>query len=119
MEKPRPDTLLKLALVALTVLPVPVLFFIFRDRLLEEGTGFMYLRIGLAITSFMIYMMGKYMGGFLKMTKIPRLFPSVLVGATVLFIIGVGVLATTYGKWWAEYLPHGAIGLYAVLRIRL
>jgi hypothetical protein len=119
MEKPRPDTLYKLALAALTVLPAPVLFFIFRERPFEEGTGFMYLRIGLAITSFMIYMMARYMTGFLRMTKIPRFFPSVLAGVTVLFIVVVGVFATLYGKWWAEYLPHGAIGAYAAWRMKL
>lgn len=119
MEKLRPDTIFKLALAVLTLLPAPALFFIFRERPLEEGTGFMYLRIGLAITSFMIYMMARYMAGFLRMTKLPRLFPSFLAGATVLFIIVVGVFATLYGKWWAEYLPHGAIGIYAAWRMKL
>ncbi len=119
MEKLRPDTLLKLALAALAVLPAPVLFFIFRERPFEIDDSFAYLRIGLALVSFMIYMMGKYMAGFLKMTKLPRLFPSVLAGATVVFILVIGALAAFYGRWWAEYLPHGAIGAYAAWRMKL
>ncbi|MGC8893738.1 MAG: hypothetical protein ACP5QG_02695 [candidate division WOR-3 bacterium] len=119
MKNLRPDTLYKLALAALAVLPVPMMFFIFRERPFDEGVGFPYLRIGLAVVSFMIYMMARYMMGFLRMTKIPRFFPGILAGITVLLILVVGVFATAYGKWWAEYLPHGAIGLYATWRMKL
>ena len=119
MEKLRPDTLFKLALAALAVLPVPALFFILRERPFEINDNFAYLRIGLALVSFMIYMMARYMTGFLRMTKIPRFFPAVLAGATVVFILVIGTLASFYGKWWAEYLPHGAIGAYAAWRMKL
>jgi len=119
MERLRPEALLKLALTGLSVLPAPVLFFIFRERPFEESEGFAYLRIGMAIISFMIYMMAKYMTGFLRMTKMPRIFPSVLASVAVVFIITVGFLATLYGKWWAEYIPHGAIGAYAAWRMKI
>lgn len=119
MEKPSPETFLKLALAGLAVLPALALSFIFRERPFEIEDDFAYLRIGLALVSFMIYMIGKYLVGFLKMTKLPRLFPFLLAGATVIFIIVTGTLASFYGKWWAEYLPHGAIGAYASWRMKL
>ncbi len=119
MEKFSPNTLLKLALAGLAVLPALVLFFIFRERPFEMEDNFAYLRIGLALVSFMIYMIGKYMAGFLKMTKLPGFFPSLLAGVAVVFIIVIGTLASFYGKWWAEYIPHGAIGAYAAWRMKL
>jgi hypothetical protein len=119
MERLKPDALLKLGLAAASLLPAIVLFLLFRERPFEESAGFAYLRIGMAIISFAIYMMARYMTGFLRMAKLPRVFPSVLAGAAVLFIAIVGIIATLYGKWWAEYIPHGAIGAYAAWRIRI
>lgn len=119
MERFSPNTLLKLALAGLAVLPVLALFFIFRERPFAAEDNFAYLRIGLVLVSFMIYMIGKYMVGFLKMTKLPGFFPSLLAGTTVVFIIVTGILASFYGKWWAEYLPHGAIGAYAAWRMKV
>ncbi|MEO0145928.1 MAG: hypothetical protein ABIM74_04785 [candidate division WOR-3 bacterium] len=119
MAKLETETIFKIVLGGLSALPAPVLFPIFRERPLEIDDSFAYLRIGLALVSFMIYMIGKYTVGFLRMAKLPRLFHMILAVAVVGFVLVIGVFASFCGKWWAEYLPHGAIGLYAAWRMRV
>jgi len=83
------------------------------------GQGFEFLRIGLVIVSFMLYMMTKYLVGFLKMSALPRLFRQALRISGVLSVLVVGSVAVAYGKWWLEFLPHALLAAYALWRVRV